>query len=104
MYYKIQGYDPTYIFCASNDRKGTCFGDSGGPIVDWKPIDGVLNLTTVIGTPSFGIDIVENNTIAQCNDFTGLPLSYFADIQAGWDWIYETINGTKLLTNVTLIQ
>ena len=40
---KIQGYNKTYIFCASRQQfsgdpiKGICRGDSGGPIVDLKP-------------------------------------------------------------------
>ena len=40
---KIQGYNATYIFCASrqqfsgNTAKGICAGDSGGPIVDLQP-------------------------------------------------------------------
>ena len=41
---KIQGYNSTYIFCASrqqfadpNHLKGICDGDSGGPIVDLQP-------------------------------------------------------------------
>ena len=95
---KIQGYDPTYIFCTINDGKGTCSGDSGGPIVDRNPIDGLLNLTTVIGASSFGPDIYNSTAVPyQCTDVTGAP-SYFADIQAGWDWIHETILGKKLIS------
>ena len=95
---KIQGYDPTYIFCTINVGKGTCSGDSGGPIVDRNPIDGLLNLTTVIGATSFGPDIYNSTAVPiQCTDVTRAP-SYFADIQAGWSWIYETIKGTKLFS------
>ena len=32
-----------------------------------------------------------------CVDRNGIPLSYFADVHAGMDWIYETIEGKKLL-------
>ena len=94
---KIQGYNTTYIFCASRAGKGICHGDSGGPIVDWQPIDGVSILATVIGATSFGADNIEDPYV-QCADRTGIPLSYFADIQAGWDWIYETIEGKKLIS------
>ena len=31
----------------------------------------------------------------QCADETGFP-SYFADVQADFDWIYQTIEGTPL--------
>ena len=32
-----------------------------------------------------------------CVDRNEIPLSYFADVQAGWDWIYEKIEGKALL-------
>ena len=32
-----------------------------------------------------------------CVDRNEIPLSYFADVQAGSDWIFETIEGKKLL-------
>ena len=32
-----------------------------------------------------------------CVDRSEIPLSYFADVQAGSDWIFETIEGKKLL-------
>ena len=33
----ILGFDPSYIFCAFNYGKGTCSGDSGGPVLDMNP-------------------------------------------------------------------
>ena len=96
MFDKIQGYNTTYIFCASRERKAICHGNSGGPIVDWQPIDGVSNLTTVIGVSSFGTDTITDPYVS-CADRTGIPLSYFVDVQAGWDWIYETIKGQNCI-------
>ena len=36
---KIQPYNPTYIFCASQTqfKMGICHGDFGGPLIDLKP-------------------------------------------------------------------
>ena len=93
--WNIQEYDPNYIICAFSDRKRTCHGDSGGPIIDWNPINGLPNLKAVIGATSWG-PRNSNNPGDQYSDVTGAP-GYFADVPAGWDWIYETIKGTKLL-------
>ena len=50
-------------------------------------------MATVIGITSFG---PEGPNLVGCNDVTGFP-SYFARVQGGWDWIYETVMGIKLI-------
>ena len=62
----------------------------------WQPID--LDWATVIGVTSFLAEDIYNPDRANCVDRSGIPLSYFADVQAGWDWIYETIEGKKLIS------
>ena len=57
-------------------------------------------MATVIGATSFiPDDIYYGPEEVNCVDRSGMKLSYFADIQAGWEWIHETIyNGTKLIS------
>ena len=37
-----------------------------------------------------------SNFVMVVTDVTGFP-SYFARVQGGWDWIYETVIGIKLI-------
>ena len=55
-------------------------------------------MATVIGVTSFvADDVLYDAEEMNCVDRSGLLLSYFADVQADWDWIYETIEGKKLI-------
>ena len=54
-------------------------------------------MSTVIGVTSFVADDIYDPLGVNCVDRSGLPLSYFADVKAGWEWIYETIEGKKLI-------
>ena len=55
-------------------------------------------MATVIGISSFvPFATGEPQTDPmQCADVTSFP-SYFARVQGGWDWIYETVIGNKLI-------
>ena len=70
----------------------------------WQLIDGWSStvvadrLATVIGVSSFAAAADRYMPYKTCVDRSGLPLSYFADVQAGWDWIYETVEGKKLIS------
>ena len=64
----------------------------------WQPVDGKTDLATVIGATSFLADDIYYPDGVNCVDRSGMLLSYFADIQAGWEWIHETILGKKLIT------
>ena len=64
----------------------------------WQPIDENSNLATVIGATSFIPDDIYYPDEVNCVDRSGMKLSYFADIQAGWEWIHETILGKKLIS------
>jgi hypothetical protein len=82
---------------SKNQKLSQCPSD--GLIAIYKslqPID--LDWATVIGVTSFLAEDIYNPDRANCVDRSGIPLSYFADVQAGWDWIYETIEGKKLIS------
>ena len=64
----------------------------------WQLVDDETDLATVIGATSFIPDDIYYPDEVNCVDRSGMKLSYFADIQAGWEWIHETILGKKLIS------
>lgn len=88
-------WDKPNMYCAhSIDVKiiGTCFGDSGGPIVAFKNRRWIL-----VGIASFGHLIRDSKTKIKRCDAT--KPSYFVKVSSYLDWIYKHTNSSKYQIN-----
>lgn len=78
-------WDKENVLCAIGRKRVTCFGDSGGPVLELR--NG--HQWTLVGVISFGNDITHHSTNQKkCNK--SMPF-YFVNVEKYTDWIKSRI-------------